>query len=46
MPPNVEMVYTDIGDEVIAGRDLSYCADYDNPCRDVAEHDESNMTSQ
>ena len=37
MPPNVEMVYTDIGDEVIAGRDLSYCADYDNPCRDTAE---------
>ena len=33
MPPNVEMVYTDIGDEVIAGRDLSYCSDYDNPCR-------------
>ena len=37
MPPNVEMVYTDIGDEVIAGRDLSYCADYDNPCRDGTE---------
>ena len=48
MPPNVEMVYTDIGDEVIAGRDLSYCADYDNPCRDAAEHAESiiSMTSQ
>jgi len=37
MPPNVEMVYTDIGDEVIAGRDLSYCADYDNPCRVALE---------
>ena len=34
MPPNVEMVYTDIGDEVIAGRELSYCSDYDNPCRE------------
>ena len=27
MPPNVEMIYSDIGDEVISGRRLSTCTD-------------------
>ena len=27
MPPNVEMIYSDIGDDTISGRRLSYCTD-------------------
>ena len=37
MPPSVEMVYSDIGDEVITGRELSYCTDGRNPCRAALE---------
>ena len=37
MPPSVEMVYSDIGDEVITGRELSYCASNRNPCRAALE---------
>ena len=37
MPPNVEMVYGDIGDETICGRELSYCTDRSNPCRAALE---------
>ena len=37
MPPNVEMVYSDIGDETICGRELSYCTDQSNPCRAALE---------
>ena len=38
MPPSVEMVYSDIGDEVISGRRLSYCASERNPCRAALEN--------
>ena len=37
MPPNVEMIYSDIGDEVISGRRLSTCTDERNPCRAALE---------
>ena len=37
MPPNVEMIYSDIGDEVISGRRLSSCTDERNPCRAALE---------
>ena len=37
MPPNVEMIYSDIGDEVISGRRLSTCANERNPCRAALE---------
>ena len=37
MPPNVEMVYSDVGDEVITGRRLSYCTNERNPCRAALE---------
>ena len=37
MPPSVEMVYSDVGDEVITGRRLSYCASERNPCRAALE---------
>ena len=33
MPPSVEMVYSDIGDEVYTGGRLSDCAGDENPCR-------------
>jgi len=37
MPPSVEMVYSDVGDEVITGRRLSYCTNERNPCRAALE---------
>ena len=37
MPSNVEMIYSDIGDEVISGRRLSTCTDERNPCRAALE---------
>ena len=33
MPASVEMVYSDIGDEMYTGSELSWCAGDDNPCR-------------
>ena len=37
MPPSVEMIYSDIGDAVISGKRLSYCANERNPCRAALE---------
>ena len=33
MPDSVEMIYSDIGDEVYTGGRLTDCAGDDNPCR-------------
>ena len=37
MPPSVEMIYSDIGDAIISGKRLSYCANERNPCRAALE---------
>ena len=35
IPPNVEQIFTDIGDEIYHGGVLKQCAPHANPCRQV-----------
>ena len=45
MPPSVEMIYSDIGDAIISGKRLSYCANERNPCRAALEDQVSSKLS-
>merc|ERR1711971_66652 len=40
MPPNVEMIYSDMGSDIITGGKLSECTEERNPCRAAIEMSE------